>query len=63
MARVITVNDILDPHVALDIECLDRIYLNGYVPILQTISQVWLHVASAGPRTLVIVCGAKDRAA
>ena len=40
MARVITVNDVLDGHVALDIECLDRIYLNAYVPILQTSSQV-----------------------
>ena len=39
-ARVITVNDVLDGHVALDIECLDRIYLNAYVPILQTSSQV-----------------------
>ena len=36
MARVITVNDVLDGHVALDIECLDRIYLNAYVPIMQT---------------------------
>jgi hypothetical protein len=34
------VNDVLDGHVALDIECLDRIYLNAYVPILQTSSQV-----------------------
>jgi len=40
VARVITVNDVLDGHVALDIECLDRIYLNAYVPILQTSSQV-----------------------
>ena len=40
MARVMTVNDVLDGHVALDIECLDRIYLNAYVPILQTSSQV-----------------------
>ena len=24
----------------LDIECLDRVYLNAYVPILQTSSQV-----------------------
>src|SRR5258707_89727 len=38
--RVVTVNDVLDGHVALDIECLDRIYLNAYVPILQTSSQV-----------------------
>ncbi|WP_206641598.1 hypothetical protein [Nonomuraea polychroma] len=35
-----TVNDVLDGHVRLDIECLDRIYLNAYVPILQTSSQV-----------------------
>jgi hypothetical protein len=40
VARVITVNDVLDGHVALDIECLDRIYLNAYVPILQASSQV-----------------------
>ncbi|MEV4062209.1 hypothetical protein [Nonomuraea dietziae] len=40
MARVVTVNDVLDGHVKLDIECLDRIYLNAYVPILQTTSQV-----------------------
>jgi hypothetical protein len=33
--RVITVNDILDGHVGLDLECLDRIYLNGWVPNLQ----------------------------
>ena len=38
--RVVTVNDVLDGHVALDIECLDRIYLNAYVPVLQTSSQV-----------------------
>ena len=40
MARVVTVSDMLDGHVALDIECLDRIYLNAYVPILETSSQV-----------------------
>jgi hypothetical protein len=39
VARVITVNDVLDGHVVLDIECLDRIYLNAYVPTLQTGSQ------------------------
>src|SRR5580700_4488681 len=39
-ARVVTVNEILDGHVALDIECLDRIYLNAYVPILQSSGQV-----------------------
>jgi len=33
--RVVTVNDILDGHVGLDLECLDRIYLNGWVNNLQ----------------------------
>src|SRR5438874_1465849 len=40
MADVVTVNDLLDGHVSLDIECLDRIYLNGYVPNLQVGGQV-----------------------
>ncbi|MFU8853050.1 hypothetical protein ACNAW0_18985 [Micromonospora sp. SL1-18] len=39
-ASVSTVNDLLDGHVGLDIECLDRIYLNGYVPNLQVGGQV-----------------------
>jgi hypothetical protein len=33
-------HDVLDGHVVLDIECLDRIYLNAHVPILQNSSQV-----------------------
>src|ERR671924_193141 len=37
---VVTVNDVLDRHVALDIQCLDRMYLNAYVPKLQTSAQV-----------------------
>jgi hypothetical protein len=32
--QVVTVNDVLEGHVALDIQCLDRIYLNAYVPKL-----------------------------
>lgn len=40
MAAVSNVNDVLEGHVALDIECLDRVYLNGYVPTLQTGGQV-----------------------
>lgn len=40
MAAVVTVNDVLDGHVGLDVECLDRIYLNGYVPNLQVGAQV-----------------------
>ena len=39
-ARIVTVNEVLGGHVALDIECLDRIYLNAYVPILQSSGQV-----------------------
>jgi hypothetical protein len=38
-AHAVTVNDVLDGHVALDIRSLDRIYLNAYVPILQTSAQ------------------------
>jgi len=40
MAASLTVNELLDGHVALDIECLDRVYLNGYVPSLQVGGQV-----------------------
>jgi hypothetical protein len=39
-ARVVTVDEVLSGHVVLDIECLDRIYLNAYVPILQSSGQV-----------------------
>ena len=34
MAAMVTVNDLLDGHVGLDLECFDRIYLNGWVPDL-----------------------------
>src|SRR6201987_2564084 len=40
MSGVVTVPELLDGHVVLDIECLDRIYLNGYVPNLQVGGQV-----------------------
>jgi hypothetical protein len=36
----LTVNDLLEGHVGLDIECMDRIYLNGYLPSLQVGGQV-----------------------
>lgn len=29
-------NEILNEHVTLDIECIDRLYLNGYIPQMQT---------------------------
>lgn len=40
MTKPVTVNDVLDGHVALDLECLDRVYLNAYVPNLQVGGQV-----------------------
>ena len=40
MVETVTVGDLLDGHVVLDIECLDRVYLNGYVPNLQVGGQV-----------------------
>jgi hypothetical protein len=40
MAATVTVNDVLDGHVGLDLECLDRINLSGYVPNLQVGGQV-----------------------
>ena len=39
-SRPVRVGDVLDGHVGLDLECLDRIYLNGYVPNLQVGGQV-----------------------
>jgi len=39
-ARVVTVNEVLGGHLKLDIECLDRVYLNAHVPILQSSGQV-----------------------
>jgi hypothetical protein len=40
MTQAVTAAELLDGHSALDIECLDRIYLNAYVPTLQSSGQV-----------------------
>jgi hypothetical protein len=40
MAHVVTAGELLDGHPVLDIECLDRIYLNAYVPTSQSSGQV-----------------------
>ena len=40
MAAVVRVGELLDGQVGLAVQCIDRIYLNGYVPILQTPGQV-----------------------
>jgi hypothetical protein len=36
----VTVNDVLEGHVALDLQCLDRLYLHGYLGQLQVGGQV-----------------------
>lgn len=38
--RQVTANDLLDGRVGLEIECPDRIYLNGYVATLQVSGKV-----------------------
>jgi hypothetical protein len=40
MGTVANINDVLDGHVALEVECVDRLYLNAYVPNLQVGGQV-----------------------
>ena len=40
MARVVTAGELLNGHTVLDIQCLDRVYLNAYVPVLQSSGQV-----------------------
>ena len=34
------INDLFRDHVTLEVECLDRIYLNGYIPTLQLPGQL-----------------------
>ncbi len=43
----VTVNDVLDGHAALDLECLDRLYLHGYLGQLQVGGQVIQFLAGA----------------
>jgi hypothetical protein len=40
MASVANINDVLEGHVALEVECVDRLLLNAYVPNLQVGGQV-----------------------
>jgi len=40
MPELANINDVLDGHIVLDLQCLDRVYLNGYVPKLQVGGQV-----------------------
>jgi hypothetical protein len=40
MASVVNINEVLEGHVALDVQCVDRLYLNAYCPVLQVPGQV-----------------------
>lgn len=40
MASVANINDVVEGHVALEVECVDRLILNAYVPRLQVAGQV-----------------------
>jgi hypothetical protein len=40
MTSVVNINDVLDGHVSLKIDCIDRLLLNAYVPNLQVGGQV-----------------------
>jgi hypothetical protein len=40
MASVANINDVLEGHVALEVECADQLYLNAYLPGLQVGGQV-----------------------
>ena len=40
MTSVTNINDVLEGHVGLDLACVDRLYLNAYIPNLQVGGQV-----------------------
>ena len=40
MTSVVNINDVLKGHVGLDLACIDRLFLNAYVPNLQVSGQV-----------------------
>src|SRR6516225_11189254 len=40
MASVANINNVLEGHVALEIQCVDRLYLNAYLPTVQVGGQV-----------------------
>jgi hypothetical protein len=40
MVAAVNINEVLEGHVSLEVECVDRLYLNAYVPNLQVGGQV-----------------------
>ena len=54
--RVVTVNDVLDGHAALDLDCLDRLYLHGYLGQLQVGGQVIQFLTHRGFKVYSAAC-------
>ena len=52
----VTVNDVLDGHVALDLECPDRVYLHGYLGQLQVSGQVIQFLTHRGFKVYPAAC-------
>ena len=52
----VTVNEVLEGHVKLDLECLDRVYLHGYLGQLQVSGQVVQFLRHRGFRVLSPAC-------
>jgi hypothetical protein len=46
MASVANINDVIEGHVSLEVECVDRLLLNAYVPNLQVGGQVARFITS-----------------
>jgi hypothetical protein len=54
--RLVTVNEMLDWHVCLDLDCLDRLYLNGYLGQLQVGGQVIQFLSHRGFKVYSAAC-------
>jgi hypothetical protein len=54
--RVVTINEVLDGHVSLDLNCLDRLYLHGYLGQLQVGGQVIQFLTHRGFKVLSAAC-------
>jgi len=42
-----TIPELLDGHVTLEVECIDRLYLNGYIGPKRDWPTTWLKLCSA----------------
>jgi hypothetical protein len=55
-SALVTVNDVLDGHAALDLDCLDRLYLHGYLGQLQVGGQVIQFLTHRGFKVYSAAC-------